>query len=81
MTAEPSIISFKIALPVIRKLEMPLNKHIPLFAVWGLFEQDLEAVRRFRYRHMFAAKFSEVCRHTTLIMWLPYSTLSCRLSA
>ena len=76
MSAELLIVSFEIALPAIRKLEVPLNKQIPFLAVWGLFEQDLETVPGFRCRHVLAAKFSEVCRHTNLVMWLPYSTLS-----
>ena len=76
MSAELLIVSFEIALPAIRKLEVPLNKHIPFLAVWGLFEQDLETVPGFRCRHVSAAKFSEVCRHTNLIIWLPYSPLS-----
>jgi hypothetical protein len=78
MSAELLIISFEIALPAIWKLEVPLNKHIPFFAIWGLFEQDLETVPDFRHRHVFTAKFSEVWRHINLklIMWLLYSDLS-----
>jgi hypothetical protein len=47
MSTELLIISFEIALPAIRKLEMPLNKHIPFLAVWSLSEQDLETVPSF----------------------------------
>jgi hypothetical protein len=76
MSADLLIISFEIALPAIRKFEVPLNKYIPFLAVWGLFEQDLEPVPGFRYRYVFAVKFFKVFRHTNLIVWLPYSTLS-----
>jgi hypothetical protein len=47
VAAKFPVVSFDVTLPSVGKLEMPLDNHIPLVAVWGFAEQDLETVPGF----------------------------------
>jgi hypothetical protein len=63
MTAELPGLGFKVALPFIGKLEVPLDQQISFKTVSGCLEQDLETVPGFRSRHVCAAKFDDVMSH------------------
>jgi hypothetical protein len=47
VAAELPVVSFEVALPSVGNLEMLLNNHIPVIAVLGFLEQDLETVSGF----------------------------------
>jgi hypothetical protein len=67
MAAEVPVVSFDVALPSVGKLEVPLDKRIPLIAVRGSCEQHLETVPGFRGRDVFASKLSGMGTHVNAV--------------